>query len=185
MIYIARCLDEFKRQLTEDCHSLEQTGCVELLLESWTVYEMATGLHAARDYLQVSMSESATLLASIHLCGCSAFITWTLVTACRTECPCSKASRLTDRGAEREIARDIIEKLCYTSGKEKTCELPDGDITSLHTLICRTHFFFFLRAARSLRTSQTSSCVSHTRMAQVSVKRCCHTSPSRLLPSHD
>ena len=44
----------------------------------------------------------------------------------------------------------------------------------VHTLTCCTHIF--LRTARSLRTSHTSSCVSHTRMAQVSWKGVCRMS---------
>ena len=54
-----------------------------------------------------------------------------------------------------------------------------------HSLVART-FFCAQRAHCVLRTS---SCVSHTRMAPVSVKRCfAHVSlisPCRLLPSHD
>ena len=59
----------------------------------------------------------------------------------------------------------------------------DGECT--HTHLSRAHFFCAEPTHCVLRTS---SCVSHTRMAQVSVKRClhmCHTSPSRLLSSDD
>ena len=59
----------------------------------------------------------------------------------------------------------------------------DGECTYTHLL--HAHFFCAQRAHSVLRTS---SCVSHTRKAQVSWKRClsheCHFSPSRLLPSH-
>ena len=52
---------------------------------------------------------------------------------------------------------------------------------SVHTLTCCTHMFLLHSLSAHIRTS---SCASHTRMAQVSVKRClhmCRFSPSRLL----